>query len=106
MNPRTIKHCVLRKNNGANAVARGQRWERFYNEEGGLHDMIVRMRQAYFAKVGELKPGEHDALLLLATADRLARELDKEVKAIIDSGLIEQKRLNDNARQAATVRKF
>ena len=91
--------------NGADAIARGQRWGQFYAEEGGLGDMIVKLRQAYFAKVGELKAGELESLQLLATADRLARELDAAVQEVIDTGRIEQKRIDQIARQAATVRR-
>ena len=94
-----------RINNGANAIVRGQRWGAFYAEEGGLRDMIVKLRQAYFAKVGELKAGQLDELQLLATADRLARELDAAVRGVIASGQIEQKRLEQIAKMAATVRR-
>ena len=94
-----------RVHNGSNAIVRGQRWEGFYGEEGGLRDMIVKLRQAYFAKVGELKAGQLEELQLLATADRLARELDAAVRDVIASGTIEQKRLDQIARQVATVRR-
>lgn len=93
-----------RINNGSDAIARGQRWESFYREEGGIADLIERIRKAYFAKVGELKAGDHEALLMLAVADRLARELEREVIAIIDSGKIEQNRIDQLAKQAAAMR--
>jgi hypothetical protein len=77
-----------RIHNGADAIARGQRWEQFYQESGGLADMIAALRKAYFAKVGELKPGEEDALMLLATADRIAREIEAKVVSVIETGKI------------------
>ena len=75
-----------RIDNGADAIARGFRWQQFYSEQGGLADMIARLRKAYFTKVGELKAGEHEALQLLATADRVAREIEREVLSVIETG--------------------
>ena len=77
-----------RIHNGTDAVARGHRWEQFYSEEGGLADMIAKLRKAYFIKVGELKAGEHEALQLLAIADRIAREIEREVVSVIETGRI------------------
>ena len=77
-----------RINNGSGATARGYRWEQFYAEQGGLADMIARLRKAYFAKVGELKAGETEALQLLAIADRIAREIEREVLSVIETGKI------------------
>jgi len=93
-----------RVNNGADAVVRGERWEAFYREEGGLADMIANIRRAYFAKVGELKAGEHEALQMLAVADRLARELEREVLAVIETGKLERSRADQLARSAAAMR--
>lgn len=76
----------LRVQNGAEAVSRGQRWEAFYHEEGGLADMIEGLRRAYFEKVGSTRPGDTDTLLVLGLADKIARELEREVQAIIETG--------------------
>lgn len=76
----------LRVKNGAEAVSRGQRWENFYYEEGGLADMIEGLRRAYFEKVGATRPGDTDTLLVLGLADKIARELEREVQTIIETG--------------------
>lgn len=74
--------------NGADAVARGERWEGFYREEGGLADMIIALRRDYFEKIGSLKPGDVDALRSLGMADRIAREIDAKVREVIETGKI------------------
>ncbi len=75
-----------RINNGADSIARGQRWEAFYCEAGGLGDMIEGLRRSYFAKVADLKPDDVAGLKALAMADRIAREIDGQVRNIIDTG--------------------
>ena len=75
-----------RINNGADAIVRGQRWEQFYSEEGGLRDMIVSLRQSYFEKYASLKPGDIPARERLALIDYLAQELDGKVRAVIETG--------------------
>jgi len=75
-----------RVSNGADAIARGQRWEAFYSEQDGLRDMILDIRRDYFEKVGTLKPGDDKALQMLGVADRIAREIDRKVQSIIETG--------------------
>lgn len=72
------------------AIARASRWQAFYNEPGGVADLIAGIRKSYFEKVGNLKPGDTDALQALATADRICRELDAAICAVIDTGKLEQ----------------
>lgn len=79
-----------RINNGADAVTRGQRWEAFYSEDGGLADMISGLRRSYFEKIGSLKAGDTDSLLALGMADRIARELDREIQTVIETGKLRQ----------------
>lgn len=78
--------------NGTDAVARGQRWQSFYDEENGLRDMFNSLRRDYFEKVGEVKPGDVDSLKALAMADKIAREVERKVKTVIETGRI---RAND-----------
>lgn len=75
-----------RISNGADAIARGTRWEMFYSEEGGLRDMIAKLRHAYFEKVGTLKPGDTESLKALGMADRIAREIEREALSVIETG--------------------
>lgn len=87
-----------RVNNGTDAVARGQRWEAFYAEEDGLRDMIAHLRRSYFEKVGSLKPGDTESLMALGMADRIAREIEREVLTVIETG-----KLRANERQHANT---
>ena len=71
------------------AQSRAHRWIAFYQEQGGLRDMIIALRHAYFEKVGTLRPGDMDSLAALGMADRIVREIDSQIKEIIDAGKIE-----------------
>jgi cob(I)alamin adenosyltransferase len=75
-----------RISNGVEAVARGQRYEAFFNEEDGLHDMFVQLRRDYFEKVGALSPGDTESLKALAMADRICREVERKVQTVIETG--------------------
>jgi hypothetical protein len=93
-----------RTRHGADAVERGQRWEAFYREEGGLADMIGRLRRDYFEKVADLKPGDLEALRALAMADRIAREIENKVQAVIDTGKIAENDAQHTANVASIRR--
>jgi len=82
-------------------VARAHRWITFYNEEGGVKDMIAGLRRSYFEKIGTLKPDDLAGLQALGMADRIAREIDAQVKAVIDAGKIEASQQDHAARIAA-----
>ena len=81
-----VRREYPRINNGSDAIVRGQRWEQFYSEEGGLADMIGKLRQSYFEKYAKLKPDDMAGRERLALIDYLAQELDGEVRSIIDTG--------------------
>lgn len=78
-----------RLHNGGDAVERGQRWEAFYREAGGIADMIQALRAGYFEAYAGLGVSDHDRQYEYALADRLARELDREVRKVIETGRIE-----------------
>lgn len=83
-----------RLGNGQDAISRGNRWEQFYQEEGGIKDMIASLRHDYFLKVGQLHPGETQKLLALGMADKIALEIERKVQTVIETGRI---RANDKA---------
>ena len=78
-----------RKFLGADKVQRGQRWEAFYNEAGGLGDMIRAIRVEAFEAAAETPPSDIDTLHYWTTADRTARMLDQKVRSVISAGKIE-----------------
>lgn len=93
-----------RVNNGTDAVARGQRWQAFAEEEDGLYDMIASLRRDYFTRVGQLHPGETDKLLALGMADKIAVEIERKVQSVIETGKM---RANDrdHANKIASIRR-
>ena len=94
-----------RVSNGVDAIARGQRWESFYREQDGLGDMLTKLRQSYFEKVGSTKPGDTQTLLVLGLADKIVREVEREVQTVIETGKM---RANDreHAERVARVGKL
>lgn len=89
--------------NGGDAVARGDRWQSFYSEEGGLADMIAAIRKGYFEAAAGLGISETDKVYEYALADRIAREIDREAQKIIISGKIEADRIAQSARMHLAV---
>jgi hypothetical protein len=73
------------------AVARGQRWEAFYHEEGGLADMIAALRREAFEAAAELDPRDTDKIYYWATADRNLRRLEQKVRGVVQNGKIAAK---------------
>jgi len=80
-----------RTQNGTDAIARGQRWEAFATEDGGLYDMIHSLRADYFAKYSQLSPDDRGKQLALSVADKIAQELEAKVRTVIDTGHIRAK---------------
>lgn len=86
---------------GKDAVERGARWEMFYREEGGLADMIARIRADYFEAASAVGHRDNDKLYEFVVADRLARELDREVQKIVVTGKAEASRRDLAQREQA-----
>lgn len=73
-------------------VARSQRWELFYNEAGGLKDILASIQQAYLERMAVIDFTDDKRLAkiaALAMASRVTEELDACVKAIIGEGKVE-----------------
>lgn len=99
-----VRREYARIHNGADAIARGQRWEAFYSEEGGVSDMITALRRDYFEKVGSLKPGDADGLRSLGMADRIAREIDAKIRDVIETGKIARSNA-EHVNRVASIRR-
>lgn len=67
---------------------RAQRWELFYEEEGGLRDILSAMGVAYLERMSSVEPWEAGKLAKLAIANRITKEMDAAVRAIIDAGTV------------------
>ena len=92
---------VERFNAGTDAVERGKRWESFYREEGGLADMVAGLRKSYFEAASGIGHRDNDKLYEFAVADRMARELEREVLQIIVTGKAEFERRQMAEREKA-----
>lgn len=77
---------------GSDAIARSQRWEMFYREEGGLADMIALARREAFEAYAECRPGDVAEKDYLAQTDRCWRQIETRVRGVIASGQLELKR--------------
>lgn len=71
---------------------RASRWKAFYEEPGGLRDVIDGMCHAYFERHASLGVKEHDKQYALSLAHKVAREMETHIKGIVDSGTIEAHR--------------
>jgi hypothetical protein len=83
-----------RLHGGADAVQRGQRWEAFMREEGGLSDMLAKCRRSYFEAASGIGHRDDAKLYEFVVADRVARELEREVLQIVVTGKSELERRN------------
>jgi len=72
------------------AIHRANRWREFYDEDGGLRDVLETLRQAYFARAGELMPGDTAALLKLGMAAKIIEQVDAHIRQILSAGRLEQ----------------
>ena len=91
---------------GKDLVERGARWEMFYREQGGLADMIVNVRRGYFEAASALGMSETDKIYEYALADRIAREIERQVLGVIASGQMEAERIAATARMnVAAIRR-
>jgi hypothetical protein len=92
----TVDHARLLL--GKDAVERGQRWQMFYQEQDGLADMILAVRRGYFEAAAALGMSETDKIYEYALADRIAREIDRQVLGVIASGQLEAEKIAAEAR--------
>jgi len=71
-------------------VHRANRWREFYDEEGGLRDVLDALRRAYFERAAELMPGDTGALLKPGMAGKIVAQVDEHIRHIIGAGRLEQ----------------
>ncbi len=84
---------------------RAERWRVFYNEEGGIGEVIADMRAQYFEKASGLGVRDTDALLKLSMADKILKEMDAYFQGIIKGGQVEADRAA-HAKRIAKVGRF
>lgn len=67
-------------------IIRAQRWKTFWEEEGGLKDILDALHAAYLERMGEVQPWETDKLVKLSVASKVTRALASEVQSILAAG--------------------
>jgi len=72
------------------AIHRAARWQAFYDEDGGLKEVLAMLRQAYFDRAADLMPNDTAALLKLGMAAKIVEQIDAHVRHILTAGKLEQ----------------
>jgi hypothetical protein len=72
------------------AIHRANRWIAFYEEDGGLREVLDQLRDAYLDRAAGLMPNDTAALLKLGMARKIVGEIDQHIQAIFTAGKIEQ----------------
>lgn len=71
-------------------LARAARWTAFYEEEGGLAEMLARLTESLMAEAVQGEPWETDRLKKVALGIKIVGMLQSEIRAVtIDSKLAE-----------------
>lgn len=69
-------------------IARGRRWALFYNEDGGLKDILEHIGQTYIQRMSSVEPWEADKLSKLAMANKIVGQVDTVIREIIAAGQV------------------
>lgn len=86
---------------GTDAVERGQRWETFYRESGGLADMLQALRAEAFEAAAEAGVRDDQTRLAWLLQDRAYRRLQNKIEAVVISGKTELARREQGDRDKA-----
>lgn len=71
---------------GIDAIERGQRWEAFYREQGGLADMLADLRREAFEAAAEAGVRDDQTRLAWLLQDRAYRRLQGKIEAVVITG--------------------
>jgi hypothetical protein len=73
---RLKKPNCWRKAMTEDAVHRANRWQMFYEEDGGLRETLNTLRQAYFDRAADLMPNDTAQLLKLGMASKIVDQIE------------------------------
>lgn len=82
-------------------IQRGRRWQAFYNEDGGVKDMLAEIRQTYLARIAATDPNNTEGLRVLAMAHRVSVEFEAMITAIIAGADVAEKAREHTSRMQA-----
>lgn len=83
---------------GGDAIERAIRWEQFYREEGGLSDMLAKLRKEAFEAAQEAKADDDVTRHAWMLQDRAYRQLDNRICGVIAQGKALQKQIEERDR--------
>jgi len=69
-------------------VARANRWRAFYEEEGGLADILNAMAGLYLERMSSVEPYEHGKLSALSIAHKVTKEVAAQINMIMNEGTV------------------
>lgn len=72
-------------------IARAQRWQVFWEEEGGLRDIMNGLHDAYLDRMSSVEPWETDKLVKLSIASKITKAVASEVQNIVAQGKVAEK---------------
>lgn len=82
-------------------IVRGRRYELFWNEKGGLKDMLAEIRQTYLDRLAQTNPADVQQLQVLALAHRISVEFEGMVRTVINGGDVAQAARDYSTKMAA-----
>lgn len=82
-------------------IMRGRRYSVFYNEDGGLKDMLAEIQRTYLQRLSAVEPSNVEQLQVLALAARITRELDGMIRTIMSGAEVAQAAKEHTARMQA-----
>jgi hypothetical protein len=71
-------------------IQRGARWRAFFDEDGGLKDMLVEIQATYLERLAAVDPANVSQLQVLAMAHRISKEFEAMIRAVIAGGEVAQ----------------
>lgn len=69
---------------------RGRKWRAFFDEEGGLRDMLSEIQGTYLERLAAVDPNNTEQLRVLALAHRISKEFEGMIRTIINGADVAQ----------------
>lgn len=67
----------------ADPIQRGHKWQAFYNEDGGLKDMLDEIERTYLERMANVSVGNLEALQVMQIAFKVAQEFRGMIQTIV-----------------------
>lgn len=82
-------------------IQRGRRWQAFYEEEGGIKDMLAEIRSVYLERIAACDPNNTEGLRVLAMAHRVSVEFEGMIRSIVNGADVAEKAKEHSTRMQA-----